>query len=75
METVNLRSIGGPVEFTRRVMIRHESGNEYLAPVTYRFSLDNGLRGAVPLGAWEELENEFIDSKNGIRYRDILKPI
>lgn len=73
METVNLRSMAGPIEFTRRVMIRHESGNEYLAPVTYRF--DNGLKSAVPLGVWEELENEFIDHKNGIRYRDVLKPI
>ena len=72
MDTVLLKSNAGPFEFTRRVRISHENGNEYLAPQTYRFGFENGFRTAVPKQVWEELEHEYVDRKNQIRYKDIL---
>lgn len=74
MGTVTLRSIAGPFEFTRRTMLRHENGNKYLAPATFRFSFENNFTTAVPLDVWDDLSEQFADSKLGVRYRDILKP-
>lgn len=74
MGQILLRSRVGPVEFTRRVMIKHESGNQYLAPQTYRFDLDNGFKNTVPSQVWDELQNEFLDRKANLKYREALIP-
>lgn len=71
MDTVLLKS-RGPVEFTRRTMIRHESGNQYLAPVTYRFTFENDFKNAVPKTIWEELREEYLDRKQGLRYSEFF---
>jgi len=74
METVTLKSRVGPVSFTRRVRIIHESGKAFYDVRTYDLNFDNGFKAAVPQSVWGELENEFLDKKIGLRYRDALIP-
>jgi len=73
METVTLKAVG-PLSFTRRVKLEHESGKMYYDARTYDFNLDNGFKMAVPQSVWVELENEFLDRNIGLRYKDFLKP-
>ena len=77
MDTVILRTKSGvgPFEFTRRTIIKHETGNEYLTPMTYRFNFDNNFKTAVPKHIWEDIAEEFVDRKEGKRFRDILSPL
>ena len=77
MDTVTLRTKAGvgAFEFTRRDMIKHESGNEYLAPLTFKFNFDNNFKTAVPKHIWEDVSLQYVDAKNGIRYCDILSPL
>lgn len=56
-------------------MIKHESGNEYLAPLTFKFNFDNNFKTAVPKHIWEDVSTQYVDAKNGIRYCDILSPL
>jgi len=56
-------------------MIKHENGNEYLAPVTFKFNFDNNFKTAVPKHIWDDLSMQYVDAKHGIRYCDILLPL
>lgn len=73
MDTVTLKSRGGPFEFTVRGWKVHpESKKKYYDKTVYGFSFDNDFRATVPKQTWEEIENGWVDRKNQIRYKDIL---
>jgi hypothetical protein len=74
METVTLKSRVGPLSFTRRTFVTHESGKTFYEVRTYEFNNDNGCKMAVPQQVWAELSGEFLDSKTRLRYRDALIP-
>lgn len=72
-DTVTLKSRVGPFEFRVRQFKTHpESKKQYYANVLYEFNFDNSFKATVPKQEWTKLENEFVDRKNNIRYKDIL---
>lgn len=71
---VHLKSRVGPVSFKRRTMVKHESGNEYLAPVEYSFTFENGFQCDVPKDVWEELRGEWLDRTANLKYSEALLP-
>lgn len=62
----------GPVEFTRRTKILHESGRMTYDVKTFRFALDNDCRLAIPKEVWDDLRDEYLNKKHGLRYRDYI---
>lgn len=74
MKMVKLKA-KGPVEFTRRTKTFHESGRMSYEMKTYRFSLENDCRLAIPEEVWNDLSGAFLDQKTGMRYQDYLTPI
>lgn len=75
VDSVKLRSRVGTVRFTRRTLLKHETGNTYLAPVEYVFDPTNGFTAEVGRDVWEDLEHEYLDRTAGLRYCDALKPV
>ncbi len=71
METVRLKSRmwAGSFEFRRRET--NEKG--FLTPRVYRFTPDTVTE--VPKYVWEELEDEYIDRKENIKYRQALQTL
>jgi hypothetical protein len=78
MDTVILKTKRGvgSFEFRRETKVMHpETKKVYSKPVLYRFDFDNDFKTAVPKQVWEDVRELFVDSKNRIRYSDILQTL
>lgn len=72
MDTVTLKS-RGPVSFRRRPMLTAPDGTKYYGEVReYRFDLDNSCRAEVPVNVWDELRDEYLDRRIGLKYHDYI---
>lgn len=74
METVTLKYRFGSFQVTWRPMKNLDGIPRYEKHV-FDWNLDNDSKCAVPLQWWETIQNEYVDRRDNLKYKEAFIPL
>jgi len=75
MKQVTLKSRFGSTGFTVRKKIFQPDGSYFYDRLRITFDYANDCREKVPLESWEEVENQWFDRENNLKFKDAFIPL